>query len=305
MTIAVKCRGCQKSFRANSRFAGKTVKCPGCGDPLKIPRPVAIPADDPDESEFQAPRCPGCRSEIVPGVLICETCGVNVRTGKSAARAAGGEEESLDLWRKRIGDLVKLLFRRYEGQGGMDWGLLVDAYGLGGLIVMVALYLMFVPLILVSSIPLLLMYYRVTISRTDASTFLLRRTGLILPFGPSLEIDTSDVDYMRIVVRVAPQGWANGCRLETFGKSGDFKKLKVGVPLTYSPRDVDHVKSECKKLSRLLRKWTTVRTKIDIEEESFLNWYVRGLGMIFLGIFVFASFMVLLYLMLEPSAGQQ
>jgi hypothetical protein len=35
-----------------------------------------------------APRCPGCRSEMAPGAVLCTHCGYDTRTGKSIATAA-------------------------------------------------------------------------------------------------------------------------------------------------------------------------------------------------------------------------
>jgi hypothetical protein len=36
MTVVTQCPTCHKAFRAKDRLAGKVVKCPGCGKPMKI-----------------------------------------------------------------------------------------------------------------------------------------------------------------------------------------------------------------------------------------------------------------------------
>src|SRR5262245_42215320 len=43
MPIKVQCE-CGKAFAAKDELAGKTVKCPGCQKPLKIPGGAATPA---------------------------------------------------------------------------------------------------------------------------------------------------------------------------------------------------------------------------------------------------------------------
>jgi hypothetical protein len=67
MTIPVACAGCHRRYEVDERFAGKTVKCAYCGQPLPIPvvKPTAAPPaaygeyqlDDPQEvapSTFRA-----------------------------------------------------------------------------------------------------------------------------------------------------------------------------------------------------------------------------------------------------------
>ena len=123
MPIKVQC-ACGKAFAAKDELAGKTVKCPGCQKPLKIPAsaapvakaaakpaagkapaaakaPVAAPApvDDLfDELGLAPPTegtrpCPGCTEPLPLEAIVCVKCGFNTRMGRrmSTERAGGGE----------------------------------------------------------------------------------------------------------------------------------------------------------------------------------------------------------------------
>lgn len=107
MPIRAACQ-CGKAFAAPDNLAGKTVKCPGCGQPLKIPAagggapagakaPAPRPATPPQPAPFAGglgdlldeagitqhagPRCPACDSPVPPQALICTKCGFNRQTG--------------------------------------------------------------------------------------------------------------------------------------------------------------------------------------------------------------------------------
>ena len=41
MTIRVKCPTCRQTLKAEERHAGRTVRCPACGNPVTIPAPEA------------------------------------------------------------------------------------------------------------------------------------------------------------------------------------------------------------------------------------------------------------------------
>ena len=109
MAIKVQC-GCGKAFAAKDELAGKTVKCPGCQKPIKIPagnapaavakaaaKPVAkapapAAAAQPDDSLFDelglAPPtegtrpCPGCTEPLPLQAVVCVKCGYNTRIGR-------------------------------------------------------------------------------------------------------------------------------------------------------------------------------------------------------------------------------
>lgn len=98
--IGIKC-ACGKSLKVPAKLAGKTVKCPGCGSALPVPRPVRTPATAGAASESSADdgvaglldeadlnlsktgrRCPECRSDLELDDVICVNCGYNTETGR-------------------------------------------------------------------------------------------------------------------------------------------------------------------------------------------------------------------------------
>lgn len=120
MPIKVQC-SCGKAFAAKDELAGKTVKCPSCQQPLKIPgggsaaapaakpaapaaKPAAAkPAAAPARSAAPAPKaaandlfdevglqaaaagtqpCPGCTEPMPIAAVICIKCGYNTRLGR-------------------------------------------------------------------------------------------------------------------------------------------------------------------------------------------------------------------------------
>jgi hypothetical protein len=116
MPIKVQC-ACGKAFAAKDELAGKTVKCPGCQKPVKIPgsqpsaaqtkpavakqsaaKPAAAtaPKSGPgkgteadlfDEVGLQAAvagtqPCPGCSEPMPIQAVICIKCGYNTRLGR-------------------------------------------------------------------------------------------------------------------------------------------------------------------------------------------------------------------------------
>jgi len=116
MPIKVQC-ACGKAFAAKDELAGKTVKCPGCQKPIKIPggqasaaqpkpagakqaaakpaaagAPKAAPAkgagaDLFDEVGLQAAAagtqpCPGCSEPMPIQAVVCIKCGYNTRIGR-------------------------------------------------------------------------------------------------------------------------------------------------------------------------------------------------------------------------------
>jgi hypothetical protein len=61
MPISVSCRSCGKKMKAPDSFAGKRVKCPGCGKPLAVPASAAEPPPPPpeDDNPFGSMYAPG------------------------------------------------------------------------------------------------------------------------------------------------------------------------------------------------------------------------------------------------------
>ncbi|MFO0902780.1 MAG: zinc ribbon domain-containing protein [Pirellulales bacterium] len=97
MPIKVACR-CGAAFAAPDHYAGKTVKCPKCAQPLTVPAPVAAPQLPPLDSGLSSlldeaginqsgPSCPQCQAPIAPNAALCTKCGFNLATGARVASA--------------------------------------------------------------------------------------------------------------------------------------------------------------------------------------------------------------------------
>jgi hypothetical protein len=121
MPIKVACK-CGQSFAAKDELAGRTVNCPKCKQPLKIPAPSA-PAKQPArtgpqpapkvaaggpvggpavsdlgglfdevgvvaEAPTAGPRCPSCGKGLAPHAVLCVNCGFNLQTGQRVATMA-------------------------------------------------------------------------------------------------------------------------------------------------------------------------------------------------------------------------
>lgn len=111
MPIKFKCGKCQQVLTVPDNLAGKQGKCPKCQHSLKVPLPstaaatsatarAAAPAVaakpaaatvDPRMNDLLnevgvvqrlGPVCPGCNSDLKPGVVICTSCGLNLQTGQ-------------------------------------------------------------------------------------------------------------------------------------------------------------------------------------------------------------------------------
>lgn len=116
MPIRINC-SCGKALNVRDELAGKAVKCPACGKPVKVVRgqpskpataaskpapgapkpPTSAPTgnmtaaersrmDDLfDEEGFSAnvaAVCPNCRAEMAAGAVLCTKCGYNTQTGE-------------------------------------------------------------------------------------------------------------------------------------------------------------------------------------------------------------------------------
>ena len=99
--IAVKCK-CGEKFAAKPELMGKTVRCPGCQNPVKIggkrkdapAKKKAAPAasDQVSENVFDElgigsadgpeRRCPECRAVMSEEAILCIECGYNENLGR-------------------------------------------------------------------------------------------------------------------------------------------------------------------------------------------------------------------------------
>ena len=171
MPIKLRCQ-CGKSLHAPDSAAGKAVKCPGCGKPLKVPaagnsggsptppsknpakvksvaqRKVAAPTisgvDDIgslfDEEGFSAKVesvCPACRKEMPRLAVLCTNCGYHRESGTQFERhktiSSDADKASYAL-SKAADDLVKERAMQAEllKGGGMPWWMLVLVLVIGG-----------------------------------------------------------------------------------------------------------------------------------------------------------------------------
>jgi DNA-directed RNA polymerase subunit RPC12/RpoP len=126
MAIPVEC-SCGRSFRVADKLAGRTGRCPDCGNTIKIPRPLShadcfcgyritfaperagetihcdscgrqVMLTDPDllpeveietEAPDTSPRCPSCMARIMDVELVtCPECGASLRSGRINYRAS-------------------------------------------------------------------------------------------------------------------------------------------------------------------------------------------------------------------------
>ncbi|OYP28947.1 hypothetical protein CGZ80_25625 [Rhodopirellula sp. MGV] len=95
MPIPIRCQ-CGQSLAVKEQFAGRTVNCPKCKSPIKVPvAPAAqsvgtTAAGNPlndlfDEEGFSnniAALCPNCNAEMSAEAVLCTKCGFNKATGE-------------------------------------------------------------------------------------------------------------------------------------------------------------------------------------------------------------------------------
>ncbi len=92
-------------------MAGKAVKCPGCGQVIRVPgggaakAPTRAPATTADTSVNElfdeegmtdevAGVCPACRAQMKAGAILCTKCGYNKETGE---RLQGHKTAGVDI----------------------------------------------------------------------------------------------------------------------------------------------------------------------------------------------------------------
>ena len=116
--ITVECK-CGARLKAPASAAGRKAKCPKCGATLTVQAPPPPPAQDEEgggaggldalydlandakQAAKSAPAdsvavlCPGCRTRMQAGAVLCTNCGYDTRTGKSLATAAVAAEPTV------------------------------------------------------------------------------------------------------------------------------------------------------------------------------------------------------------------
>lgn len=126
MPIRVTCT-CGQAFAAQDQLAGKAVKCPKCGQSLRVPAApptaaAAAPASSAgltsllDEVGIKAHvadnrrRCPNCDLAIMDNAVVCVQCGFNTQTS-TFVKGFQAKDPDADRFAKILGGHVK------EGHG--------------------------------------------------------------------------------------------------------------------------------------------------------------------------------------------
>ena len=90
--VVASCK-CGKPIKAKAEYAGKRIKCPSCGESLRLPSPngsskkkVEPLADLLDEIGFEIAEsrhsCPECKVRLTPQAVLCVQCGFHLGKGK-------------------------------------------------------------------------------------------------------------------------------------------------------------------------------------------------------------------------------
>jgi predicted RNA-binding Zn-ribbon protein involved in translation (DUF1610 family) len=130
MPIEFNCHVCGKLLRTVDEKAGKTAKCPGCGEKLTVPGSETEPdnefGDDEygDEDEFApAPsggakrNCPMCGESISRKSARCEYCGEKVGGGGRGSRR--GEVRSTQI---EVGEVISTAWEIFKSEMGVCVG---------------------------------------------------------------------------------------------------------------------------------------------------------------------------------------
>lgn len=115
LRMKVKCE-CNRRFRAKSKLAGRTVKCPHCERPISIPsqafdqhgNSVDAPADanaEPEPLGLGWKRCPQCRVAQPESADTCSDCGYSESEAKTRRRVLDGEI----IFRRRLVPIVSVI----------------------------------------------------------------------------------------------------------------------------------------------------------------------------------------------------
>lgn len=129
MSIPTSC-SCGKSVNAPDHLAGKTVKCPGCGNPLVIPEPSSSAGGLFDEAGMAEGGCPKCGTAMTPTAVLCVKCGYNRQTGEQMAgvtEKSGGHEGATEELLGRAEEALANQPVKHEGaygNKGQEWGVM-------------------------------------------------------------------------------------------------------------------------------------------------------------------------------------
>src|SRR5689334_16759136 len=83
MSIRFSCAQCGKAFAVGEQFAGKRVKCNGCGVLMTVPAATAaLAATGVTPPPLPGDACPACHGSLPQGAVLCTACGFDLRTGR-------------------------------------------------------------------------------------------------------------------------------------------------------------------------------------------------------------------------------
>ena len=88
--IPVKCPHCEKAVLANDSYAGRTIKCAGCGHWITVPGASASVPD----AQKDTKACPFCGEQILAVAKKCKHCGEFLDDSIRAAQGVRVASES-------------------------------------------------------------------------------------------------------------------------------------------------------------------------------------------------------------------
>lgn len=151
MPIQTRCQ-CGKTLNVPDAMAGKAVKCPECGQSVRVPGGGAgqlAQAASATSSRMNdlfseegfsahvAAVCPACRAEMPAGAVLCTKCGYHIETGTQfqSHKTAGVDIDHGTLaLQKAAEDMVKdkeMQQKMLSGAGMPWWGLALTLFVIG------------------------------------------------------------------------------------------------------------------------------------------------------------------------------
>lgn len=140
MPVKVRCSSCEKVLNAPDKLRGKTVKCPKCESPLKIPsgkKKKSASESDPFGDDFLADLdlsraedhsqrvCPRCGAAVKEDDFDCSACGADLSSGGAPIPSGGGGKSPVGR-KKNKGPRTSEFFKNTWGDA---WRFLMNNKG--------------------------------------------------------------------------------------------------------------------------------------------------------------------------------